>query len=117
VKLILKTHRAHELTTPISPRSAMLMIRTKYEIKSYVRIRALKRELNTIINSEKLDLKTQHEDGEPIIGAMEQNKIKLNSEGGLNKFKLILVFRGDKRHVDIRDMVQAQKTRPHHLYT
>jgi hypothetical protein len=56
----------------------MEMLRTKYDINSNGWIRALKRELNTIMDNEKLDLKTQHEDGEPIIGAMGNNKIKLN---------------------------------------
>jgi hypothetical protein len=79
--VILTIHKIQE--SPLYPRSAMEMIRTKDDNKRNGWIRDLKKALNSIIDNEILDIKILSEEGdEPAtrICTMETHKINLNSE-------------------------------------
>jgi hypothetical protein len=57
-------------------------------------IKALKQELNTIIDRGTLNKKEQTKSNDEVILTTEANKIKLDQEGNVDKFKVQICVRG-----------------------
>jgi hypothetical protein len=65
-------------------------------------LRAYQKEVKTLIDAEIFAL-DKPKDGEPVIPTMETNKVKIKSDGSLNKLKCKVVVRGGLRDTAMED--------------
>jgi hypothetical protein len=80
VNLLLKKHYTQVLNFLLQE-APWKCLEKNYDTNINGWMKALRKELKTIIDNATLDPNTRPEDGEPIIATTETNKIKLNSEG------------------------------------
>jgi hypothetical protein len=65
-------------------------------------LRAYKKEIKTLIDAKTFALDIP-KDGEPVIPTMETNKVKIKSDGSLDKLKCRIVVRGDLQDTAMED--------------
>ncbi len=65
-------------------------------------LRAYQKEMKTLIYAKTFALDTP-KDGEPVIPTMETNKVKIKSDGSLDKLKYIIVVRDDLQGIAMED--------------
>jgi hypothetical protein len=65
-------------------------------------LRAYQKEIKTLIDAKTFAL-DKPKDGEPLIPTMETNKVKIKSEGYLDKLECRIVVRGDLQDTAMED--------------
>jgi hypothetical protein len=84
---------------PMGIRSVLKMLDPKVRTTW---LRAYQKEIKTLIDAKTFALESP-KDGEPVIPTMETNKVKIKSDGSLNKLKCRIVVRGDLQDTGMED--------------
>jgi hypothetical protein len=84
---------------PMGIRSVLKMLDPKVRTAW---LRVYQKEIKTLIDAKTFALESP-KDGEPVIPTMETNKVKIKSDGSLDKLKCRIVVRGDLQDTGMED--------------
>jgi hypothetical protein len=96
---------------PMGIRSVLKMLDPKVRTAW---LRAYQKEIKTLIDAKAFALENP-KDGEPVIPTMETNKVKIISDGSLDKLKCRIVVRGDLQDTGMEDSCTGNQRSPYLL--